>query len=372
MLPCVVCGGEQHAVLPVIGPPSMASDLRPVDAPLQKEACDRCGVVRTASGRRALSFGEGYALYAHAPGHDVSERTRQARYADWVASMVSSPPASVLDAGCGNGSLLSALRARWPAAQLYGCDPSRDSVRHGQAAGLTLWASEVGDLPEEVRADLIVTINVIEHLADPLAFLQQLRARVTAGGRLIVICPDGGRPDVELLISDHVHSFAAAHLEILLARAGWAPRLAVAAPAPLGAFQGVAGDAMPLGSPPHIPAADAELRDRQRRFFERWAALDDVLLARTGDGPLACFGTGETAGLLRAYAPRTWRQVSTCTADDAVAGDERLGLPVTPLGDLPPAGVLLLGVRAQDQPALAARLRERFERVVAWYDLVET
>jgi hypothetical protein len=204
-----------------------------------------------------------------------------------------------------------------------------------------------------------------------LAFLQQLRARVTPGGQVIVICPDGARPDVELLISDHAHSFAAPHLETLLARAGWSPRLGGAAPTALGAFQAVVADAAPPQVEPSIPTLDRGRLDRQRRFLERWAALDDALLARTGDEPLACFGTGEAAGLLRAYAPRTWQRVQACTADDGVEGREYHRLPVLPLDALPPSRALLLGVRPQDQPALAARLGRRFDRVVAWYDLVE-
>ena len=349
----------------------MASDLRVVDAPLRKETCERCGLVRTAGGPHGVHFGEGYTLYAHAPAQGVPERTRQARYADWIASMASTSPAAVLDAGCGNGSLLLALRERWPAARLYGCDPSRDGVRHGQTAGLMLWASSIAGVPADVRADLIVTVNVIEHIPDPLAFLQELRGRVIAGGRLIVTCPDGARPDVELLVSDHVHSFTASHLAILLTRAGWSPRLVEAAPAALGAFQAVVADAAAPMAPGPVPAADAALLDRRRRFFAQWAALDDALLARTGDARLACFGTGEAAGLLRVYARRTWQRVYTCTADEAGAATECYGLPVTPIDTLPPGVPILLGVRAQDQRAVADRLRQRFDRVVAWYDLVE-
>ena len=349
----------------------MASDLRVIDAPLRKETCERCGLVRTAGGPHALHFDEGYTLYAHAPAQAAPERTRQARYADWIASMASTSPAAVLDAGCGNGSLLLALRERWPAARLYGCDPSRDSVRHGQIAGLTLWASAIAGVPADVRADLIVTVNVIEHLPDPLSFLQELRARALAGGRLIVTCPDGARPDVELLVSDHVHSFTAPHLESLLARAGWTPRLAAAAPAALGAFQAVVADAAPTIAPGPSPVPDTALLARRTRFFERWNTLDEALLARAGEGRLACFGMGEAAGLLRAYAPKTWQRVYTCTADEIGAGAESLGLPVTPLGALPSTGPLLLGVREQDQRAVEARLRARFDRVVAWYDLVE-
>src|SRR5258705_3827844 len=156
----------------------MASDLRLIDAPLEKAACAYCGALRNLKPQTVLAlFERGYALYAHAPGGSA-ERERQDAYAGWITSSVPHAPERVLDAGCGNGSLLLALAKHWPAATLLGCDLSADSISFGGAAGLTLWASPVLELPPEVHADLIVTVNVIEHTPDPLAFLADLRARL--------------------------------------------------------------------------------------------------------------------------------------------------------------------------------------------------
>jgi hypothetical protein len=92
-----------------------------------------------------------------------------------------------------------------------------------------------------------------------------------------------------------------------------------------------------------------------------------------------CFGAGEAAGLLRAYAPRVWSSVRACTADDvpavasAKAGESRdtFGdLPLVPLDSVASHETVLVGVRPIDQPRVAARLAARFPRVVTWYDLV--
>ena len=155
----------------------------------------------------------------------------------------------------------------------------------------------------------------------------------------------------------------------MLARAGLGVRGWAAAPETLGAFQ------MVMAAPDVRPAQTASL-DRhddivrgKADYLERWARLDVNLLARLGAGPVTCFGIGETAGLLRAYAPRAWSQVLACTAD-RLAEASFDGVSVMALTDVPADQALLVGVRPRDQERVAARLRPRFTRVVTWYDFV--
>ena len=106
-------------------------------------------------------------------------------------------------------------------------------------------------------------------------------------------------------------------------------------------------------------------------YLQRWSALDGQLVSRLGDGGVSCFGVGEAAGLLRAYAPRTWQRVRSCTADE-LPESSRFGLvPAVPLDQLAGDEPLLLGVRPQDQPGLVERLSSRFARIISWHDLIE-
>jgi hypothetical protein len=85
---------------------------------------------------------------------------------------------------------------------------------------------------------------------------------------------------------------------------------------------------------------------------------------------VVCFGAGEAAGLLRAYAPRSWSRVVGCTVD-APSSATFGGLPVAPLDTVSSDVSLLLGVRPSDQRLLAERLQTRFPHVVEWYDLID-
>jgi SAM-dependent methyltransferase len=373
--PCLVCGATRWLRLPDPGPFCMASDWRLVTEPLGRLECQVCGLavrVPTPSVGDGL-YRFGYRLYAHAPGGH-RELARQALYAQWIASAVASAPAQVLDVGCGNGSLLRALADVWPGAALYGCDLSADSVAHGGTLA-QLWCGGVAERPRHLAPDLLVSVNVIEHCEAPDRWLAEVGDALDGQGRLVLICPDGSRPGVELLIADHLFSFTPDHLQSLLDRAGFSVVHRSMAPKELGDFQlalaraGAVRRSVAAESPasPHVstpcgPSARAA-------YLEQWRELDGALRQRT-PARVTCFGAGETAGLLRAYAPGVWASVTACTADET-PDTGPADMPFRRLDDLPPDEPLLLAVRPADQPRLEARLRSRFQQVISWYDLVD-
>ncbi len=346
----------------------MDSDYRIVEEPLARVLCAACGLVRRqpAANTGASVLASGYAVPVQPPG-DAREEEKQLEYARWIAQGSGRRARRVLDVRCGNGALLRALRTYWPDAELLGCDPSRDRIAQGYGNDVRLWTGTASTLPGDVSADLVVAVNVIERTPDPLAFLTALRAVLQPDGLLVIVCPDGGRPGLDLLCIDRVFSFSREHLATLMARAGVQCLGVSQAPRALGAFQMAVGrrrdvtDKRRTSSPPRA--------DEVSRYLARWRQLDDGLRARI-TGPTVCYGAGEAAGLLRAYAPRAWASVRACT--DERSPQASFGeLPVMPLDAVTDDTELLLAVRPGDQRRLAERLRARFRRVVTWYDLVD-
>lgn len=100
----------------------------------------------------------------------------------------------LLDIGCGNGILMQFLSAKYPHIQCTGID--------GHPVALQLARQRVPDarlvLQDFMRInewdpknqyDVITLLDVIEHLDDPVQFLQLLKNRLVANGILIVSVP---------------------------------------------------------------------------------------------------------------------------------------------------------------------------------------
>jgi 2-polyprenyl-6-hydroxyphenyl methylase / 3-demethylubiquinone-9 3-methyltransferase len=99
---------------------------------------------------------------------------------------------TALDVGCGAGLLAEPL-ARL-GAKVTGLDASPGLIavarEHAKAVGLDI-AYRAGELSElEGQFDLITCMEVIEHVADPAAFVQALAKRVAPGGLLILSTPN--------------------------------------------------------------------------------------------------------------------------------------------------------------------------------------
>lgn len=342
----------------------MLSDGAPCGVSVRRLHCRACGVGWLPAGEAARlprrTFGDAYALGAAPPS--AADLARAEGYARRVAALwTGEPPASVLDMGCGNGALMSALGKFWSKTQFQGVEPA---PRVAAAARLGGHAVDRALRPG-MRAALVVSVNVIEHTPDPLGFLRALRRAVAPGGRVVLICPDGSIPWLELLMADHCWSFTPVALAVLAAQARF--KVERSEPAP-GGFQAVT--LRPIAGRPCAPHRRTFVSPIPRRsYLGAWRALDRILAARsTATNRLVSFGVGEVARLLRANAPRTWSRVAAVTADDP-AGAEGLGHPFLAPGDLRTDDDVLLAVRPGAQPAVAARLAGR-NLLLRWDDVL--
>src|SRR3569833_1520050 len=95
---------------------------------------------------------------------------------------------SALDVGCGAGLLAEPL-ARL-AAKVTGIDASPEVIEvareHAEMMGLAI-DYRAGDVQSlEGQFDLITSMEVIEHVADPAAFVKALDKRLAPGGLLVL------------------------------------------------------------------------------------------------------------------------------------------------------------------------------------------
>lgn len=88
-------------------------------------------------------------------------------------------PASIVEIGCGSGGVLVSLRRRFPHAEMAGFDIAPGVVRFWQAHEGTNIRFTLGDYFEQDQPppDLMLVLDVLEHLGNPFDFLARLRGR---------------------------------------------------------------------------------------------------------------------------------------------------------------------------------------------------
>ena len=101
------------------------------------------------------------------------------RFLSHVATVVESArPHRVLEVGCGEGIVLEFLARRVPGARLGGLELDLAALARAQdrCPGMPLVRGDVCALPFESRAfDLVLCLEVLEHLPDPGRALREIR-----------------------------------------------------------------------------------------------------------------------------------------------------------------------------------------------------
>ncbi|HVE68528.1 MAG TPA: class I SAM-dependent methyltransferase [Solirubrobacteraceae bacterium] len=103
-------------------------------------------------------------------------------------------PRSVLDAGCADARLTAQLAQRFPEATVVGIDADPLIVASAQAVArreenVTVKTGKIAGPPLDWSFDLVVCVDVLEHLPDTHAALAWLTAHTRPGGSLILHVP---------------------------------------------------------------------------------------------------------------------------------------------------------------------------------------
>lgn len=91
---------------------------------------------------------------------------------------------SIVEVGCGSGAVLASLQERYPAARMEGYDIAPDAQRFWNLTsneGISFTLADYLQLDTAIP-DVVLVIDVLEHLGNPWDFLSRLRKRA----RLVV------------------------------------------------------------------------------------------------------------------------------------------------------------------------------------------
>lgn len=100
------------------------------------------------------------------------------------------PTGSILEVGCGTGGTLRELHALFPDASARGVEPSAEAAAAARRKGSIVTVGSFDRLPVEAGSvDLLLALDVLEHVDDDLAALAEASRALRPGGRLIVTVP---------------------------------------------------------------------------------------------------------------------------------------------------------------------------------------
>ncbi|MBL9139377.1 MAG: class I SAM-dependent methyltransferase [Verrucomicrobiales bacterium] len=140
------------------------------------------------------------------------------------------PAGSVLDVGCSTGAFLYQLGQRWPRAyQGLGIEVSGAAIDYARERGVTVTSESLLTHDFQGAAFDVVTFwAVLEHLADPGAFVRRAFEILRPGGHCVVLVPNGKSlamrwlgANYRYVLPQHVNYFEAPTLERLLVGAGF-------------------------------------------------------------------------------------------------------------------------------------------------------
>ena len=140
-----------------------------------------------------VGYDQGYyrTLYGAVPRQSRFDRARDDRVVRLVRSHA--PPrrdgSALLDIGCGYGYLLRRFRGGY---RLVGIDVSAHAAREtaGRIPGAVVVAADVQrTLPFDHPFDVVLAVNVIEHLAAPAPGAEAIREALIPGGLCVIHLP---------------------------------------------------------------------------------------------------------------------------------------------------------------------------------------
>jgi SAM-dependent methyltransferase len=345
----------------------VTSDCRPWPAGGRLCLCPACGslqkVVDAAWQREVDAIYASYHIYHQAEGAEqaVFEQSsgaalpRSLRMLDALNARFRLPQQGrMLDVGCGNGATLGALHQVAPRWSLAGFDLDAKYRSTVEAIGgvEALYTCPPDQIPGSF--DLITMVHVLEHIADPGAFLRSLRFKLAPRGLLLVEVPDHTRNPFELLIADHCTHFTAASATKLMQRAGY--ELAAMAddwvPRELSLVATRSQDRSPQVQSDAAPDPAAERVTHALHWLKRVAETARELAGR---GELGLFGTsiaatwlyGELAGSVGFFVDEDRNRV----------GKKYLDLPVYHPSDLPRGSQVFMPM----PPSLAESICRRLD-----------
>jgi trans-aconitate 2-methyltransferase len=237
------------------------------------------------------------------PAWDVATYTRfsderSRPFADLLARVRPPSPTTVVDLGCGEGTMTAGLAGRWPGARVIGVDSSAEMLAAARPipGRLEFVRGDVREWSPDAPVDVVVSNAVLHWVPGHVDVLLRWAGWLSPGGVLAVQVPGNFRAPTHAL------------LDALCRSPRWADRLADAGPRPDTVLEPAEYDDV-------VTSAGLEPDVWETTYLHRLSGADPVLawvrstvlrpvLARLSAAEAAAFSAEYATGLRAAYPER--------------------------------------------------------------------
>jgi SAM-dependent methyltransferase len=365
---CHLCRVGEISILPGYSPlHRVTSDCKPWPPGGQLGVCRRCGAAQSVISSQwedeARAIYDGYTPYHQGGGVEQSvfdsttgaPNSRSARLLHRLREELELPAQGrFLDVGCGNGNTLRAFNHIAPEWVLAGLDVNE---RHKETVEAipgvdALYTGEAKSVPGEFQ--VITLIHSLEHIADPVKFLEVLWDKLTVNGVLVIQVPDCWRNPFMFLVADHATHFFKPILRDVVATSGY--HIAFAEDDWIPKELTVVGRKSPdKAQPPAETNAPGNIPAVERRV-EWVVALAKEVRALAAKNNLGIFGTSIAGTWL--HGELQGGKAFFVDEDPARIGQTLLGRPILRPPDVPAGSEVMIALPTP----MAEQVRSRLAR----------
>ena len=169
--------------------------------------CCNCGFVYNTNGLQDGDLVDYYRSSLNASGQVYRDNGKEAHYTKLHAERALFLKTNIsvehggtfLDVGCGSGDFIVAARHVMPTQIYKGVDPSEAASNNCAKKGITILSSYLDSADvRDGEASIISAISVLEHVANPRAFLSTLSKKISPDGIIYLEVPNLLEPELQL------------------------------------------------------------------------------------------------------------------------------------------------------------------------------
>ena len=384
---CQVCGSASWIDLPNPNKfQSVTTAGRILNEPLSKSQCKSCGFVqRTKIEFLGLTdyYEHDYATYYERAGTNEFHNKRYLEIVSWMNSYIDDGLKlnRIIDIGCGQGWAMDIVRNLYPHSTIEGLEPSNYNVKVAREKDFQVYEGKLEDtnlMPNSY--DLVFSNNVIQHVNNARDFLLQLKGLVTEDGVIVITCPNGAKPNIEILWGDQNFSFLPMNLlnlakDIGFATTYWVSSEASASlpPAQLLILTNNKNYEHLVTDEKQAFIALDEIYKKRFDYLSSFEKINAYLIDQiSGSESIYNFGASYWSSVLAGYCPGYWEKVTACLVDTASGFEKFLGKNILQYDSVikEKNDALVIGTGPGWHEIIKGRFTGEWDKVISWSSFI--